>query len=95
MEAQLEQLQGRIPEILREEPGQPIGGIASALGVPVEIAQALIRPLVGKTLETRGVRRGMRYYLQGEAPPDEDDVESVEREEERSGDKASEDAAGA
>jgi hypothetical protein len=71
MMAQLEGLQEHIPEILRKEPGQPIGGIASALDVPVEIAQALVRPMVSKTLETRGVRRGARYYLAGEAPPKE------------------------
>jgi hypothetical protein len=69
--AQLDGLRAKIPEVLRQEPGQPIGGIASSLGVPIELAQTLVRPLMGKELETRGVRRGMRYYVAGEAPPDE------------------------
>jgi len=74
--AQLDALRARIPEVLHGEPGQPIGGIASTLGVPIEIAQTLVRPLVGKDIETRGIRRGMRYYRSGEAPPEEPPDES-------------------
>lgn len=77
--AQLEELRGRIPGLLGREPGQPIGGIASSLGVPVELAQTLVRPLVGSELETRGVRRGMRYYPIGQAPPEEPAADADER----------------
>jgi hypothetical protein len=66
--AQLEAFRTRIPGRLRDEPGQPIGGIASSRGLPVDIAQTLVKPMVGTTLETRRVRRGMRYYVAGEAP---------------------------
>jgi hypothetical protein len=72
--AQLEGLRAMIPDLLAKVPGQPVGGIASTLGVPIDVAQTLIRPLVGKTLETRGVRRGTRYYLIGQAPPEEDEA---------------------
>jgi len=68
---QLDGLRARIPDVLRNEPGQQIGGIASALAVPIDLAQTLVRPMIGKELETRGIRRGMRYYVTGEAPPEE------------------------
>jgi hypothetical protein len=68
---QMDALRERVPELLRQEPGLQIGGIASSLGIPIDIAQPIVRPLVGPTLETRGVRRGTRYYLVGEAPPEE------------------------
>jgi hypothetical protein len=49
-----------------------IFGIASSLGVPIDISQTRVKPMVGTELETRGVRRGTRYYVAGEAPPDEE-----------------------
>ena len=42
-------------------------------GAPVEIAKIVVRPLVGSELETSGVRRGTRYYPEGEAPPTDDE----------------------
>jgi hypothetical protein len=78
--AQLEAMSDRIPDIRRENPGQQIGGIASSLGVPIDIAQSLIRPIVGTTVEPRGVRRGTKYYVAGEAPPE--DEESADAEDE-------------
>ena len=77
--AQLESLAARIPEVLAAEPGLLIGGIASSLDVSIEVAQALVKPLVGSEIETRGVRRGMRYYRMGEAPPEEPPEEVDER----------------
>jgi len=79
--AQLEALKKQIPAILADDPGQPIGGIASSLGVPIDIAQSLIRPMVGSTVETRGFRRGTKYYVAGEAPPEEDVSAEAEDEE--------------
>jgi len=71
--AQLENLRGRVPGLLMSEPGLPIGGIASSLGVPIELAKTIVRPLIGTDIEAHGVRRGTRYYLVGEAPPVEED----------------------
>jgi hypothetical protein len=68
---QLEGLREQVPEVVRDEPGLQIGGVASALGVPVEFAQIVVRPLIGETLVTRGERRGTRYYVSGDAPPEE------------------------
>ena len=61
--AQLEVLKAQIPDIVANEPGMQMGSIASALGVPMEYAQNLVRPLVGERLRTEGQRKGMRYYL--------------------------------
>jgi hypothetical protein len=72
--AQIDALRQRVPDLIRKQPGLPIGGIASELGVPIEIAQTIVRPLVGTELDTSGVRRGMRYYLAGEAPPSDDEL---------------------
>ena len=46
-----------------------MAAIASSLGVPVEVAQIVVRPLVGQQLTTRGAQRGTRYYLPEAAPP--------------------------
>jgi hypothetical protein len=70
--AQLDSLREEIPNIVREEPGMQIGGIASAIGVPLEHAQVLVRPLVGDALVTRGAKRGTRYYVPENAPADEE-----------------------
>jgi hypothetical protein len=71
---QIEDLRHSVPDLVRAEPGQQIGGIASSLGVPIEIAQMVVRPLVGSELDTSGVRRGTRYYPVGEAPPSDDEL---------------------
>jgi hypothetical protein len=60
---QLEQMKVEIPEVVGKNPGMQIGSIASAIGVPVEITQNLVRPLVGTRLRTEGAKRGTRYYL--------------------------------
>ncbi len=52
-----------IPDIVKREPGMAIGGIASSMGVPIDVAKSLVRPLVdGGSLKTEGVKRGMKYY---------------------------------
>jgi hypothetical protein len=65
--SQMEALTARIPEVIRENPGLAIGGVASQIGVPLEITQTLVRPLIGEQIRTEGVKRGTRYY-----PVDED-----------------------
>lgn len=52
-----------IPLVVRREPGLAIGGIASSMGVPIDIAKPLVRDLVGDgALKAEGVKRGMKYY---------------------------------
>lgn len=76
MVEQVEALRARIPDVVRSEPGLQIGGIASALGVPLDFKPLVIKPLVGDQLVTRGVKRGTRYFVPEDAPPEEDDGES-------------------
>lgn len=59
---QLEEIKSQIPAIVASDPGMPIGSIASAIGLPVEYTQTLVRPLVGVELRTEGVKRGTRYF---------------------------------
>jgi len=73
LQAELEGVRHRIPEVVKENPGIHMGGIASAISLPVDLTQTLVRPMVGESLETRGVRRGTKYFLQGEAPPQTED----------------------
>lgn len=59
----------RVPGILAAEPGLRIGEIADRLGVRVELAQVIVRPLVvSGDVETTGERKGTRYYLRGQGP---------------------------
>jgi hypothetical protein len=76
--AELESLRERLPSLLKEEPGQTMGSIASSLEVPIDVAQMLVRPLVGVELETRGEKRGTRYYVMGDAPDEEPESEDAE-----------------
>jgi hypothetical protein len=69
--AQLEAARLRIPRVLRDDPGKLIGGLADSIGVDVEVTQALVSPLIGAEVETRGTRRGTRFYAMGDAPRDE------------------------
>jgi hypothetical protein len=68
---QIDALRQELPEVVKNDPGLQIGGTASALGIPVDFAQLVVKPLVGDQLVTRGERRGTRYYLPEDAPPEE------------------------
>jgi hypothetical protein len=68
---QIEQLRAAVPDIVSTRPGIQIGGIASQLGIPVDFAQSITRPLLGDNIESQGERRGTRYFLKGEAPMEE------------------------
>ena len=58
-----------VPGLVQAEPGLKIGEIANELGIPIEIAQVVVYPLVASgELETTGVKRGTRYYIRGGAP---------------------------
>jgi predicted nucleotide-binding protein len=59
----LEEIKNEIPLVVKREPGMAIGGIASTMGVPVEVAKPLVRDLVSEDkLQSEGVRRGTKYY---------------------------------
>jgi hypothetical protein len=64
----LEEMSAEVPDIVRADPGLRIGGIASALGVPVDYAKNLVQPLVGEQLRTEGVKRGTRYFAMDDEP---------------------------
>jgi hypothetical protein len=69
MADQLEALRERVPGIVEKDPGLKINEIGDRLGVPVEVAQVLVRPLLwDDALETTGTRKGTRYYIAGKAP---------------------------
>lgn len=74
----LETLRGQVPGVVEANPGIQMGGIASRLGVPIEYAQNITRPLLDSgDLETRGQRRGMRYYLKGQGPSQGDESDGA------------------
>jgi hypothetical protein len=66
-------LKERVPEIVAGNPGLLMGAIASTMGVTPDIAQIVVRPHVAdESIVTRGNRRGTRYYLPADAPPEEE-----------------------
>ena len=68
MADRLAALQGRVPEILKAEPGLSMSQLAERLGVPTEMAKVVVRPLASAgDLDTSGQRKGMRYWVPGGA----------------------------
>jgi hypothetical protein len=62
----LEAVSGEIPLLVKREPGLAIGGIASSMGVPLEVVKPIVRDLVAEgQLRAEGATRGMKYF-----PPD-------------------------
>jgi hypothetical protein len=62
-------LMTQIVEILTKTPGLHAPELATALGVSRDLTSFLAGQMVDKELETRGVKRGTRYYVKGTAPP--------------------------
>jgi hypothetical protein len=59
----LNAISDEIPTVVRRDPGLAIGGIASQMGIPIEVAKSLVRPLVSDgQLRAEGVKRGTKYY---------------------------------
>jgi hypothetical protein len=56
-------LRRRALELLAAKPGLKIRDIAVALGITGDLAQVVVRPLVGAGIRTEGQTRGMKYYL--------------------------------
>jgi hypothetical protein len=62
-------LSEQIAAALDEKPGLKIGEIAGRLGVSVDLAQVLIRPLLESgQVGTEGVARGTKYFLAATTP---------------------------
>jgi hypothetical protein len=59
----LRAISDEIPELVTREPGLGIGGIASALGITIDLAKTLVRPHIedGK-IRLEGIKRGAKYY---------------------------------
>jgi len=57
-------------EVVDRRSGPKMRQIADELGIPIELAKAVVRPMVEDgELETHGQTRGMRYYRPGRVPP--------------------------
>lgn len=70
IDAYFEDRRGEIRALLAKSPGLSVSTLAEVLGVDVPVAQLVLRPMVeAKELETSGVKKGMKYYLQGKVPP--------------------------
>ena len=63
VENQLTQLRGQAVKLVAESEGLKIPDIAVLLGVSVDIAKLVVKPLVGEKLRIEGVKRGAKYYL--------------------------------
>ena len=63
VEGQLAQLRDQATRIVSDSEGLKMTDIAKLLGVSVDMAKVVVRPLVGDTLRIEGVKRGAKYYL--------------------------------
>jgi predicted nucleotide-binding protein len=63
VENQLTQLREQVVHLVGESEGLKMPDIAQLLGVSIEMAQVVVRPLVGDKLRIQGVKRGAKYYL--------------------------------
>ena len=63
VEGQLTQLREQTVKIISDSEGLKMTDIAKLLGVSVDMAKVVVRPLVGDKLRIEGVKRGAKYYL--------------------------------
>ena len=63
VEAQLSNLRDQAVSVVSDSEGLKITDIASLLGISIDMAKVVVRPLVGPRLRTTGVKRGTRYYI--------------------------------
>ncbi len=63
VENQLRQLRNQAVSLVGDSEGLKIPDIANLLGVSVDMAKVIVRPLVGDKLRIEGIKRGARYYL--------------------------------
>lgn len=63
-ENQVDELRSTLLGLLSSEDGLKIGDIATALGVSIDLAKVVVRPLMASDqLRIEGVKRGARYFL--------------------------------
>jgi hypothetical protein len=65
VENQLVQLRQQARNLIAGADGLKVTDIANLLGVSIEMAKLVVRPLVGDYLEVRGIKRGAKYYMKG------------------------------
>lgn len=63
VENQLKQLRAQAVSVIADSEGLKIPDIAQLLGVSIDMAKVIVRPLVGDKLRIEGIKRGARYYL--------------------------------
>lgn len=65
----IESLQKTVIELLGSNPGLTMADISKFLQLSLQLAQAVVGPLVvsGK-VESRGIKRWTKYYIKGQAP---------------------------
>jgi predicted nucleotide-binding protein len=63
VENQLVQLRQQAVRLISESEGLKMNSIAKLLGVSVDMAKVVVRPLVGDQLRMEGIKRGARYFL--------------------------------
>lgn len=65
----LDEQTAKVRALLNKEPGLTMTAIAEVLGINVQVAKLVVRPLMEDgALETTGQRKGMKYYPAGKAP---------------------------
>jgi len=62
VEHHVEALREDVLLLVREQPGLRIADIAKLLGVSVDMAKLIVKPLVGRRVRLEGAARGARYY---------------------------------
>jgi len=62
------ELRGQVLGVLDQTPGLSRSAVATALGISPELASFVLGQMVGTELDTRGEKRGRRYYPTGRAP---------------------------
>jgi len=63
VENQLAQLRGQTISIVTESEGLKITDIARLLGVSVDMAKVVVKPMLGNELRIDGIKRGAKYFL--------------------------------
>lgn len=67
----LEDRKSQVLQLLAKSPGLNVSALSQVLGLDVPVVQLVLQPLIGHELEWRGNTRGRKYYLMGEAPPED------------------------
>jgi hypothetical protein len=65
VENQLVQLRQQALQAIAGSEGLKVPDIAELLGISVEMAKLVVRPLVGNELEVHGIKRGAKYFIKG------------------------------